>query len=429
MKQLFTIDDTLENKISYYHIAAFLVALPFDRFYSELILISFILHTLIHIRKQKLRSILTVQTLLPASVFFITVAGLLYSQDKAQGITDLQVQLAIILFPLSLAACGLDLQKYKMIFLKIFSFTCVFTILYLYADAIRIVLYNKLSLSVLFSPAFINHNFSNPIDIHATYLGMYCLLAAAVLLYSFLKENNNGSRFIYFLSILILLAGLLQLASRSVLISAMVIAPCFPFLMLKGTKRVNLVAAIVIAAIFLVSVIMNVPSFKMRYVAQLKEDLAQVSINNEILEPRIVRWEYIIKLIERSPVYGYGSGSERRLLQETWFSNKLYNSYLHELNAHDEYLSVTLKTGIWGLLIFLFTLLGGFTTACRNRDIVFGSFLIIICIVSFSENLLDVNKGIFFYSFFFSLFMQSGKPFHWLFRFEKRQESIQNSVP
>ena len=53
MKQLFLIDDTTVNKISYYHLAAFLIALPFDFFYSEIILISFGLHTLIHTRKEK----------------------------------------------------------------------------------------------------------------------------------------------------------------------------------------------------------------------------------------------------------------------------------------------------------------------------------------------------------------------------------------
>jgi O-antigen ligase len=419
MKQVFSIKDTLENKISYYHIAAFLLALPFDRFYSELILISFILHTLIHINKQKLRSILTTQTLLPASVFLTGTIGLLYSQDKAQGITDLQIQSAIILFPLSIAASGPDWKKYKMNFLLVFSFTCVFTILYLYIDAIRIILFNNLPLSFLFSQSFINHNFSSPIDIHATYLGMYCLLSLAIFLYSFLKATNNNRRIIYFLPILVLLAGLIQLASRSVLISAMVIAPCFPFLMLKGAKRINLVAAMVVAAVFVVLVILNITSFKMRYVAELKEDLAQTSINNEVLEPRIVRWQYILKLIEKSPVFGYGSGSEKRLLKETYFDNKLYNSYLHELNAHNQYLSITLKTGVWGLLIFLFTLLAGFAAALRNRDIIFGSFLIIICVVSFSENLLDTNKGIFFYSFFFSLFIQCGKPFDRLFRFKE----------
>ena len=54
MKKLFLINDTFENKISYYLLACFLVALPFDHFYSEWLLIIFCIHTLIHLKKNNL---------------------------------------------------------------------------------------------------------------------------------------------------------------------------------------------------------------------------------------------------------------------------------------------------------------------------------------------------------------------------------------
>ena len=37
------------------------------------------------------------------------------------------------------------------------------------------------------------------------------------------------------------------------------------------------------------------------------------------------------------------------------------------------------------------------------------SFMVLVTVVSFSEDLLDVNKGIFFYAFFFSFFILSKK--------------------
>jgi O-antigen ligase len=429
MKELFVIKDTQENKISYYHIVAFLVSLPFDRFYSELILISFVLHTLIHINKQKLRPAFTLQTLIISSVFFITLIGILYSQDKTQGLKDLQRQSAILLFPFSLAACGLDLRKYKMNFLLLFSFICVFTVLYLYIDATRIILYYKLPLSNLFTFLFLNHNFSSPINMHATYLSMFVLLSIAVLLYSFLKEPGNGRRLIYFFSILLLLAGLLQLASRAVLVSAIIIAPFFSLLILKGRKRAAFISLIAIVSVVLFFLITNITSFKTRYVAQFKEELVAPSVNSDMPEPRIARWNYVLQLIEKSPVFGYGSGSEKRLLQDIYFRNKLYNSYLNELNAHNQYLSILLKTGILGLFFFLLPIITGFANALKEKDVLFCSFLIITGTVSFSENILDVNKGIFFYAFFFSLFALVGKPFDRLFRFKRKQESKNHSAP
>jgi O-antigen ligase len=419
MRQIFFIDDTTENKISYYHLAAFLVTLPFDRFYSQLALISFLVHTVIHVTKPKLRNIFTVQTLVLSSVILITIIGLLYSPDKSEGIQDMQKQLAIVLFPVLLACSALDLSKYRINLLLLFSFTCVFTTLYLYFDAVHIILFNKLPLSTLFTGVFINHNFSQPIALHATYFAMFCLLSAVVLFYVVLHEVNKKRRIAYFLSILILLAGLLQLASRAVLIAGIIIAICFPFLLLKTKGRLTFIADVAAILVLTGLLITNVSSFKMRYVVQFKNDLTQESINAEILEPRITRWLYILNEIKKSPVIGYGSGSEKRVLNQTYFDHKLYNSYLHELNSHNQYLAFLLETGIWGLFIFLLTLFTGLVLAFRQKNILFLCFLVIISVVSFSENVLDTNKGIFFYAFFFSLFVLSGKPFDRLFRFKR----------
>ena len=424
MKKLLIIQDSLENKISYYHLIAFLVALPFDRFYGEIILISFLLHTLIHLNRPKLANAFTVQTLLAASVFIIALIGLVYSQHRQDGLKNLEKQLAILLFPFLLAICGLDLKKYLTNFLLIFSFTCVLTVLYLYADALHLIIYNKLPLSTLFTGAFINHNFSDPIGLHATYFAMYCGLSESILFYLFLVETKRSSRLIYVLALCILLAGLLQLASRAVLISGVAVVLSFPFLLSKKTARTKVYFIMTGVLIFAGILIVNISSFKMRYVAQLKEDLTQQSINNEILEPRALRWEYIMKDIEKAPITGYGTGSGQTVLNQTYFDNKLYNSYLHHLNTHNQYLGIWLEQGAWGLLLFIFTLLAAIIAAFREKNIPFLSFLIIICIVSFSENILDANKGIFFYSFFLSLFLLSGKPFDEVFRFRKGRDHL-----
>jgi O-antigen ligase len=155
--------------------------------------------------------------------------------------------------------------------------------------------------------------------------------------------------------------------------------------------------------------IYNIDALKHRYTVELKNDLTQASINNEIIEPRMARWQIAWQLFSQSPVIGYGSGTERRVLMEDYFDKRLYNSYLHKLNAHNQYLSIMLKTGIWGLLIFLFVLAYGYLVAWQNRDVLLAAFITLISFVSFSENIFDVNKTIFFYSFFFSLFIYSSR--------------------
>src|SRR6185312_1046947 len=70
MKQLFFINDTLENKISYFLISCFLIALPFQHFFSEILLTCFTIHTLIHIRKKNLQALKNKTVWIIAAIFF-----------------------------------------------------------------------------------------------------------------------------------------------------------------------------------------------------------------------------------------------------------------------------------------------------------------------------------------------------------------------
>jgi O-antigen ligase len=117
------------------------------------------------------------------------------------------------------------------------------------------------------------------------------------------------------------------------------------------------------------------------------------------------RWNLELQLIKKSPLIGYGGGSEKDVLKEKYFEQKFYRSYLFQLNAHNQYFSFLINSGIIGLFVYLYFLFFGFSGAIKKRDFLLLSFLILIAVVSVSENILDVNKGIFFYSFFSSLFL------------------------
>ncbi len=411
MKQLFLIEDSVASKISYYHLVFFLAALPFDFFYSELILVSFGIHTLIHLQKDSLRRILYKPVLILCSLFILSLLGILYSPDKQEALNVTTRQLAILLFPVLFSFSGLDMEKYRLNFFCILGFTCVMTTLYLYADALRTLNYFHLPLSSLFSTMFMNHNFSLPIGIHATYLSVYVAFSLILFLYLLIKKQQPGQRWIYIISCLILFAALVQLSSRAVFIAfLLVINVAFPFLVYKGKKRMVVFATASFFSVSTLLIIMNVDSFKTRYISELKTDLTNNVKVIENTEPRLARWNVIGELIKRSPLIGYGTGSEKQLLKEKYFEKGLYISYLNEFNTHSEYLGVLLKTGLVGLALFLYVLYFGFASAIKKRDLPFLGFMIIIAVVSVSENILELNKGIFFYSFFFSLFLWKAKP-------------------
>ncbi len=410
MKALFIIKDSMANRISYYHLLCFLVSLPFDFFYSQLVLISFALHTVIHLKKERLRLLLDRSTLIPASLYLLGLVSIIYSSDKAEGVNIAGRQTALLFIPVLFALNELDILKYRLQLLKIFAFTITAVVIYLYADAIHTISYFHLPLSALFTTAFINHNFSLPIELHATYLAMYAAFALFILLYAGLRESSISKKIFFIACILILFAGIVQLTSRAVFAGILFIIPVgVSFFLLAGKKRAIFLSFSGLIALSTFLVITKVNAFKVRYVSELKNDLTQVAINNEILEPRVARWELAFDLIKKAPVIGYGKGADKALLQQKYFQHKLYISYLSAFNVHSQYLSFLLMAGAVGLLLYLFVLYYGCFVAVAKNDFLFFSFLALIAIVSISENVLDVNKGIFFYSFFLSFFLTANR--------------------
>jgi O-antigen ligase len=80
------------------------------------------------------------------------------------------------------------------------------------------------------------------------------------------------------------------------------------------------------------------------------------------------------------------------------------------LNTHNKFLRCWLTTGLLGLTAYMFMLGLGFAAAWKQKDLVWMTFLVLVTVTSFAENILDVQKGIFYFSFFFAFFFFSNKP-------------------
>ncbi|MDB5149026.1 MAG: hypothetical protein JWQ57_3046, partial [Mucilaginibacter sp.] len=250
-------------------------------------------------------------------------------------------------------------------------------------------------------------NFSEPIGIHATFFSMQVTLALVYLLTLLIKERLFFHRLFYVLCCIVLTAGLIQLCSKTVFIVLIIVINAgVPYFLLKGARRKKfiLIAASISALAF--GVILNTETFRNRYISGLKDDLSAVQVN-ETTDTRLARWKAAGELIGKSPMIGYGAGSEIGLLHESFFNKKMYSSFLNNLNAHNQYLSILIKSGIIGLLCYLATLAFGFNFAFRRGDILFFTFMMLIAFVSLSETMFDVDKGVFYYAFFFSFFIFS----------------------
>jgi O-antigen ligase len=388
---------------------ALLASLPFNMFYSHLILASYAIHTLIHLDKRSIKPLLNWRTLALQSVFIVTVLSTVYAVNKHDAFDEWGKRITVFIFPVIFCLNPLDIKKYRPQLLMAFALVCTATVVYLYIDALIVVRHYKLPFSKLFSPAFTNHNFSEPIDMHATFFSIQVVVALIYLLSVLTNELSFYKKLFYSLCFAVLAAGLIQLSSKSILVVLIiVINAALPFFLLKEKRRLRFMLVSASLTILAGIVILNSGTLKERYIAELRLDLTK-SPPGATTDSRWSRWDAASELIAKSPVIGYGAGSEIGLLQTTYFDHKLFNSYLNRLNAHSEYLSFLIKSGVIGLLVYVASLAFGFNIAIRQKDLLFLTFMMLIAIVSLSENLLDVHKGTFFYAFFFTFFIFSNE--------------------
>jgi O-antigen ligase len=406
IKKILLIKDDTEHKIIYYQLLAFLVFLPFNRLLSEVVLISLIAYSLLRITKKKLRNISVKNVLLQQSVFILTLAGLFYTSYAADGFNDLSKQLSIFFFPLIFAVSTINIDHYRQQLMLAFALVCTFTAAGLYVTAFCIICTHHLPAHLLFTTVFMNTNFTHPIDLHPTYFSMYAALSLLFFVQQLITVPYRRKQIWYWICCIILSAALLQLSSKAVIFSVLFIFNvAFPFLYLKRKARLKFFTLSACITLLLVLVIFNNDVFNRRYIHGTEKDMVLSKANNTAADSRISRWKAALSLIKRSPLIGYGSGSETALLKQEYLKRKMYSSYHNELNVHNEYLSILFKTGLIGLFIFLSTLCCSIVIAIRKKDILFSGFMVLVCAVSISENIFDVNKGIFFYSFFLSFFL------------------------
>jgi len=409
MNELFRIEDTVANKISYYHLMLLLASLPFNMFYSHIILVSYALHTFIHLNKKRANEVFTLRTLALQSVFFVTVLSTIYTINKSEAFNEWGKQITILLIPVVFCLNPIDLKKYRGNLFLAFSLVCTATIGYLYIDALATIKHYHLPWSNILTGAFTNHNFSEPIDMHATFFSMQVMLALVFLLTEKIKETRFYTRLLYSFCCLVLVAGLIQLSSKSILAVLLIaLNVAIPLFLLNGKTRLKFMLVAGCFSVIAITAVLNTNVFRERYLTELKTDMTRQTAG-EVTDSRLARWGVTAGLIKKSPIIGYGAGSEIGLLQDGFYSHKLYDSYLNRLNTHSEYLSITLKSGIIGFIAYLATLAFGFKGAIRQKDTVFFTFMLLIAVVSISENLLDVDKGIIFYAFFFTFFAFSHK--------------------
>ena len=126
------------------------------------------------------------------------------------------------------------------------------------------------------------------------------------------------------------------------------------------------------------------------------------SIESNSYGVRFVIYKNASELIKEFPFFGYGIGDYNDKLKESYKKNNPSLEVYY--NSHNQYISFLLVGGLFLLLLYFIFLYLNVKLAIKKRNI---NSLIILCfysIVMLSENILERENGVIFFSFFLCFF-------------------------
>jgi O-antigen ligase len=360
------------------------------------------------VRSKKKFDLATRQTklmLLFASLYIVGLVGMLYTDNTENGVFSLQKQSPLLFFPLVFGTTDLlsrgFLKKITTHFLIAVGLACAAGLFYGAVNFIKTG--NLIMLTGSNLPVF--HGFYPGI------MGLYCLLGLIIIFY---RWSDCGK----ISSILWILAGLLTMFIF--LLSIRLIIFCWMLLVLYflGSRvhkmQYKLLLLLSLAAVIVISGF-TIPTLKKQW-----HEFTDFSRQNTIVLDkdssmgkswggkaiRIAIWRCSAGILRNHWMTGVGTGDIQDSLQQAYENRKFYfASRYNRYNAHNQYLQVTLGYGISGLLLLLLCIvvpLYRYKEKFSSR--IYMMFLLLFVIIGFSESILEVNKGIIWYSFFNSIF-------------------------
>ncbi len=366
-------------------------------------------------------------------LFYISVvASVIYSDDKADAFFDTEVKLSLLIIPLGMILLKEIYQPKRRLILSVFAFSNVI------ASAICIIaaLYNsttivdgKIIFNTIVPIIYEDTNTAPPsyfaytdfsLFKHPAYFSAYLILSFFIIIdliknKIYLLKSKTANRFIYIISILLILSALFFLQSKAgYLTFFVVLALFFLWWIIKKKKFIlgsAIITLIIIAAMYWYN--NNSRFYYIRNALLQKEDFVEAVANKEhkyILErygiDRISLWIIASEVASENFLLGCGAGDVHTELNAKFSEYNLDSFTENRYNAHNQYIETFLTQGIIGFLLMLLWLIYPFfkNNNYKNHNYLFLIFITVLAFNFIFESMLNSISGVIYTAFFYGLF-------------------------
>jgi len=330
--------------------------------------------------------------------YFFHILSLLWSENFKYAFFDLQVKLSYLLCPLVFAGLTFSGDEWKKI-RRTFILGCALA-------AMICLCHSFWQFSIYGRKEFFFHDRFSFL-MHPTYFMIYINLAMLFIFYElFWSRDAEGNWRKYYLAILFfLLMILFLLSARTALATALISFIIYVAILVRNKKFKQKEGLIVIsffglAALFQVGVL----AFYNRYdqVTNLIEHPDTKDENSASIRYHL--WKIAAGLISEHPVAGVGIGDIKEELVKKYEANNYEYGIRNRISPHNQYLHTAVILGLAGVALLLLMFSTSLLLAWRNKDWIYGLFILIIALNAITESILERQAGILFFAFFNSLF-------------------------
>lgn len=348
--------------------------------------------------------------------FSLNAISILYSHNVKEGNFELEKKLSLVAFPLIFFTSDfITSQRIKLI-LKFFVLSCLLACLICFSHAlIHLVQGDR---SFLFY-----HQLASPLGFHAVYFSMYIGFCLFILVFYAVSHWHNmiwKNKVLMLLVISFFFVFLVLLSSKTILVSTVAIIT-FKFAFGFIQNKLRALIFVVFCIVSLGIIVTKAPYISDRFQEIVHENYSDVLSRTDYQNfhftggtIRLAIWRSVFEVLDQQNawLFGVGIGDAQDLLTANYNSKHIYpgdevlgfKGFTH-YNAHNQYLQFLLSTGIAGLILFIIILSYVFKLVWKTKNSLMISLLILFYSFCFTESVLSSHKGVVFFLFFTSLFV------------------------
>ena len=325
--------------------------------------------------------------------YLVHVIGLLWTEDKDNGIFNLEVKASFLLSPfLFLYLKKIEWPHTKHV-LNAFVAGLIISGVFFLVRSAHVYFYKDM---------WIQHFFGSRLaqTIHAGYYGLYLNIGSVILFFKLYHGWRSMKAWVklghllvmFFLFLLLFLSSAKNPILSYLIVSLMLLVGLYVF------KRPLRGILLMVATVLIFGVVLrNSEKTYLRFQAMFKlfdSELTFKRSDTESSRVRLAAWEVSTKLISEKPLLGTGTGDDESTMMSYYDTHQYCGAYLKKMDSHNQILESTVKLGIMGLVSAIIVLLCGIIRGVRRKDSLLLYMSLMFFIMSLTESVFEVQAGV-----------------------------------